>query len=30
MVLAASGKNDVGGVFVLSPDDGAEPGMPVR
>jgi hypothetical protein len=29
-VLAASGKNDVGDVFVLSPDDGAEPGMPVR
>ena len=30
MVLAASGKDDKGGVFVLSPDDGAQPGMRVR
>ncbi|MGB1683562.1 MAG: methionine--tRNA ligase subunit beta, partial [Arenicellales bacterium] len=30
MVLAASGKDDIGGVFVLCPDEGAQPGMRVR
>jgi len=30
MVLAASGKDDLGGVFVLCPDEGAQPGMRVR
>ena len=30
MVLAASGQDDAGGIFVLTPDDGAEPGMRVR
>ena len=30
MILAASGTDDAGGIFVLSPDTGAEPGMRVR
>jgi methionyl-tRNA synthetase len=30
MVLAASGTDDAGGIFLLSPDAGAEPGMRVR
>ena len=30
MILAASGTEDAGGIFVLSPDTGAEPGMRVR
>ena len=30
MILAASGSDDAGGIFLLSPDDGAEPGMRVR
>jgi len=30
MILAASGVDDDGGIFVLSPDAGAQPGMRVR
>ena len=30
MILAASGANDADGIFLLSPDDGAESGMRVR
>ncbi len=30
MILAASGTDDAGGIFLLSPDSGAEPGMRVR
>ena len=30
MILAASGADDAGGIFLLSPDTGAEPGMRVR
>jgi methionyl-tRNA synthetase len=30
MILAASGVDDAGGIFLLSPDTGAEPGMRVR
>jgi methionyl-tRNA synthetase len=30
MILAASGTDDAGGIFLLSPDEGAEPGMRVR
>ena len=30
MILAGSGSDDAGGIFLLAPDDGAEPGMRVR
>jgi methionyl-tRNA synthetase len=30
MILAASGANDADGIFLLSPDNGAESGMRVR
>jgi len=30
MILAASGTDDAGGIFLLSPDPGVEPGMRVR
>ena len=30
MILAASGTDDAGGIFLLAPDEGAEPGMRVR
>ena len=30
MILAASGIDDVSGIFVIEPDSGAEPGMGVR
>jgi methionyl-tRNA synthetase len=30
MILAASGSDDSNGIFVIQPDEGAEPGMRVR
>ena len=30
MILAASGSDDSQGIFVIQPDDGAQPGMRVR
>ena len=30
MILAASGRDDASGIFVIQPDGGAEPGMGVR
>lgn len=30
MVLAASDPNGTGGLFILSPDEGAKPGMRVK
>jgi len=30
MILAGSGSDDAGGIFLLAPDEGAEPGMRVR